>query len=300
MKKNNSLVEQWHNLCKKGKREDLIHTVGELDEDFGDPDSIKQCPGVSCLGDNGVFNMAKMKKIAAGSMGVTYETDYEFDKREKPLPVLCKVLVTDSVREVTEAEEEVITQEYAYKMFPRLVNEILYSGFCQVPCLESYQGLYRIVIEKLGMTLGDELEEVNDPRAYIDKIAVVADIFDRINKQGIFHFDVHAWNVMGNIKRERYKLIDFGLSKIIKDGVVVKKLAHLESFMFIVRTLDNTDEAKVLSMLRNKYFFRKLKSLFIKYTVSQFAIDFMQKKDGRTKMFLEKITKILKKVGMIK
>jgi len=300
MKKNNSLIVQWHNLCKKGRREDLIHTVAGLDEDFGDPDAIKQCPGVSCLGDNGVFNMANMNKIAAGSMGVTYETDYEFDKTEKPIPVLCKVLVTDSVKELKMAEDEVTTQEYAYKMFPRLVNKILYSGFCQVPCLESYQGLFRIVIEKLGMTLGDELEEVNDPRAYIDKIAVVADIFDRINKQGIFHFDVHAWNVMGTIKRDKYKLIDFGLSKIIKDGKVVKKLAHLESFMFIVRTLNNEDEAKVLSMLGNKYFFKKLKSLFIKYTVSQFAIDYMQKNDGRTQMFLEKIMKILKKVGMIK
>jgi tRNA A-37 threonylcarbamoyl transferase component Bud32 len=300
MKKNNSLIVQWHNLCKKGKREDLIETVAELDEDFGDPDAIKQCPGVSCLGDNGVFNMANMNKIAAGSMGVTYETEYEFDKKDKPIPVLCKVLVTDSVRDLKMAEDEVTIQEYAYKMFPRLVNAILYSGFCHVPCLESYQGLFRIVIKKLGMTLGDELDEVNDPRVYIDKIATVADIFDRINKQGIFHFDVHAWNVMGSIKGDKYKLIDFGLSKIIKDGKVVKKLAHLESFMFIVRTLNNEDEAKVLSMLGNKYFFKKLKSLFIKYTVSQFAIDYMQKNDGRTQMFLEKIMKILKKVGMIK
>ena len=300
MKKNNSLIKQWHSLCKKGRREDLINTVGELDEDFGDQDAIKQCPGVSCYGDNGVFNMANMSKIAAGSIGVTYESEYEFDKKDKPIPVLCKVIVTDSVREVTEAEEEVTTQEYAYKLFPQLINEILYAGFCHVPCLESYQGLYRIVIEKLGMTLGDELDEIKDPKAFIDKIAIVADIFDRINRQGIFHFDVHAWNVMSTIKKNRYKLIDFGLSKIIKDGRMVKKLAHLESLMFIVRAINNSDKTKVLTMLKNKYFFEKLKSLLIKYTVSRFAIQLMQKKDGRTESFLRDFSKILKTTGMIK
>lgn len=300
MKKNTSLIKQWHSLCKMGKREDLIRTVGELDEDFGDPDAIKQCPGVSCLGDNGVFSMDKMKKIAAGSIGVTYETDYEFDKEDKPIPVLCKVMVTDSVKELKMAENEVSTQEYAYKKFPHLVNNILYTGFCHVPCLESYQGLYRIVIEKLGMTLGDELEKVRNPKAFIDKIAMVADIFDTINKEGIFHFDVHAWNIMGNIKKSRYKLIDFGLSKIIKDGTVVKKLAHLESLMFIVRAINNSDKTKVLSMLGNKYFFEKLKSLLIKYTVSRFALNYMQKKDGRTESFLRDFSKILKTAGMIK
>ena len=233
--------------------------------------------------------------IGQGKYGITYKAVASFEHlKKKKTEVIMKMTITNTVSEIREAENESKNQFEAADALPDVVANVYSHRYCSAKCLNPTQGVYSIVVEKLGQTFEKHLDSllkstaggrIQEPRlanTLLREVRKAATKFHRLNAAGFLHRDAHTENILQTLNGSDYKIIDFGLSKQLNDRDI-EKFKNYDAFFFVVRVLNDYD---ITPTLRNEEIRRKTERLLSDFETTKNAVDAYKKDDSRCKDWL--------------
>lgn len=252
----------------------------------------------SCKNDcwsNNEFFIDNAKIIGQGKYGITYEASASSKiLKKKKIQVIMKLTITDTVFEIQEAEKESRNQKEAADALPDVVANIYSQTFCSPKCLNPSQGVYSIVVEKLGRSFEKHLDsllnhssngKIHEARlanVLLRELRKAANQFHKLNAAGFLHRDAHADNILLTLDGTDYKIIDFGLSKQLNKRDI-DNFKNYDAFFFVVRILNDYDITKTFG---NEEIRRKTERLLSDFRTSRKAVDAYKKEDDRCKDWL--------------
>jgi len=224
--------EFWLKKSKEKKYEELVL--------FVESESESSCPNNCwCVRDICIDDPVVLGK---GSNGITYASSTN--------GVILKMIVTNTKFQVETAEKETKIQIEAGKALPTVVAQIYHGKFCHPECLEPYQGIYRITMERLGMSFTDLMKKTlnnfnnvnnvnneNNLKYIFLEMRKAAEKFTVLNRAGYWHGDAHGGNILQTLDTNpSYKIIDFGHAQKIEPQNI-PFMQNVDAFFFIIRSI---------------------------------------------------------------
>jgi len=223
--------EFWLTKSKEKKYEELVL--------FVESESESSCPNNCwCVRDICIDDPVVLGK---GAHGITYASSTN--------GVVLKMIVTNTKSQIEIAENETKLQIEAGMALPTVVALIYHGKFCHPECLGSYQGIYRITMERLGISFSDLMKKLlknsnnvvaeNKLRYLFSEMRKAAEKFTVLNRAGYWHGDAHGANILQTLDdNPTYKIIDFGHARKIEPQDI-SYLQNVDAFFFIIRSIND-------------------------------------------------------------